>query len=186
MVNGDSAVQEDLNPTPTVGYQPGQKKSLQEYAALDAEDESLRRWKESLGIPSGSAAMDPNAPKLTIHTLALESVSLKDGSIVLRLDQPGDLERASKSPLQIPEGIEYAVSITFTYVLLTNKSVGREVLSGLKYLQVVRRAGVPVDRMEEMIGSYPPRAQPYEKRFAPSEAPSGMLARSGTNSVRTR
>ncbi|WFD41568.1 rho GDP dissociation inhibitor [Malassezia psittaci] len=178
MVNGDSAVQEDLNPTPTAGYQPGQKKSLQEYAALDAEDESLRRWKESLGISSGSAAMDPNAPKLTIHTLALESDSLKDGSIVLRLDQPGDLERASKSPLQIPEGIEYAVAITF--------SVGREVLSGLKYLQVVRRAGVPVDRMEEMIGSYPPRAQPYEKRFAPSEAPSGMLARSGTNSVRTR
>lgn len=59
-------------------------------------------------------------------------------------------------------------------------------LSGLKYLQVVKRAGVPVDRMEEMIGSYPPRTEPYVKRFAPSVAPSGFLARSGTNSVRTR
>lgn len=59
-------------------------------------------------------------------------------------------------------------------------------LSGLKYLHVVRRAGLPVDRMEEMIGSYPPRGEPYVKRFAPSEAPSGMLARSGTNSVRSR
>ena len=42
-----------------------------------------------------------------------------------------------------------------------NFTVGREVLSGLKYLHVVRRAGVPVDRMEEMVGSYAPRAEPY-------------------------
>lgn len=65
-------------------------------------------------------------------------------------------------------------------------SVGREVLSGLKYLHVVRRAGVPVDRAEEMVGSYPPRMEPYTKRFAPNEAPSGMLARAGTNTVRSR
>ena len=31
--------------------------------------------------------------------------------------------------------------------------------------------------MEEMIGSYGPRAELYEKTFASSEAPSGMLAR---------
>ncbi|WFD49731.1 rho GDP dissociation inhibitor [Malassezia furfur] len=178
MASASPAVQDDLNPTPTAGYNPGQKKSLQEYAALDAEDESLRRWKESLGISTGAGALDPNAPKLTIHSLSLVSDAIASGSITLQLDQPGDLERASKTPLQIPEGIEYAVAIRFT--------VGREVLSGLKYLQVVRRAGVPVDRMEEMIGSYPPRAEPYEKRFAPSEAPSGLLARSGSNSVRTR
>lgn len=36
-----------------------------------------------------------------------------------------------------------------------------------------------------MIGSYGPRAEPYEKTFATSEAPSGMLAR-GTYSVRSR
>lgn len=159
---------------------------MQEYAALDAEDESLRRWKESLGIGAGAAGIDPNAPKLTIHSLALESSALESGQITIQLDKPGDLEKASKTPLQIPEGIEYAVVIKFTYVQIISRSVGREVLSGLKYLQVVRRAGVPVDRMEEMIGSYPPRAEPYEKRFAPSEAPSGLLARSGTNSVRTR
>ena len=65
-------------------------------------------------------------------------------------------------------------------------SVGREVLSGLKYLHVVKRSGMPVDRMEEMIGSYPPRTEPYTKRFAPNTAPSGFLARSGTNTVRSR
>lgn len=44
----------------------------------------------------------------------------------------------------------------------------------------------PVDKLEEMIGSYGPRAEPYEKRFAQEEAPSGMLARGGTNVVRSR
>lgn len=73
-----------------------------------------------------------------------------------------------------------------TYQPCLTRSVGREVLSGLKYIHVVKRAGVPVDRMEEMIGSYPPRKEPYVKRFAPNEAPSGFLARSGNNSVRSR
>lgn len=42
-----------------------------------------------------------------------------------------------------------------------------------------------VDKMEEMIGSYGPRPEPYEKSFASSEAPSGMMAR-GNYSVRSR
>lgn len=44
---------------------------------------------------------------------------------------------------------------------------------------------ITVDKMEEMIGSYGPRAEPYEKTFASSEAPSGMMAR-GNYSVRSR
>lgn len=43
-----------------------------------------------------------------------------------------------------------------------------------------------VDKLEEMIGSYGPRSEPYTKRFATEEAPSGLLARSGTNTVRSR
>lgn len=43
-----------------------------------------------------------------------------------------------------------------------------------------------VDKLEEMIGSYGPRPEPYTKRFASEEAPSGMLARSGSNTVRSR
>lgn len=42
-----------------------------------------------------------------------------------------------------------------------------------------------VDKMEEMIGSYGPHPEPYEKTFASSEAPSGMMAR-GNYSVRSR
>ncbi|WFD31882.1 rho GDP dissociation inhibitor [Malassezia sp. CBS 17886] len=178
-------VQDSLDPIgesweATSGYKPGQKFSIQEYASLDAEDESLRRWKENLGLSASAVdgAVDQNAPKIVIHSLSLESAALAGGAVRIQLDRPGELEKLEKNPLQVIEGIEYNVVLTFT--------VGREVFSGLKYLHVVRRAGMPVDRMEEMIGSYPPRKEPYTKRFAPSEAPSGLLARSGTNSVRSR
>lgn len=80
-------------------------------------------------------------------------------------------------------------------------SVQHEVVSGLKYLQVVKRKGVRgkdldwigleqkresmilkhdliiVDKTEEMIGSYGPAPDAYEKKFQLEEAPSGLLAR---------
>lgn len=34
-----------------------------------------------------------------------------------------------------------------------------------------------MDKTEEMIGSYGPATEAYEKKFMPEEAPSGMLAR---------
>lgn len=39
------------------GYKVNQNlKSVDEYAKMDANDESLKRWKESLGISEGAAA----------------------------------------------------------------------------------------------------------------------------------
>lgn len=45
-----------------------------------------------------------------------------------------------------------------------------------------------MDKMEQMLGSYgpSPTGEPYSKNFEPEESPSGMLARSGTYSVRSR
>lgn len=117
--------------------------------------------------------------QLTLHSLALISSSAPGGRVSINLEQGKEaLEALKKNPITIKEGVEYNVSISF--------SVGAEVLSGLKYLHVVKRAGVTVDKLEEMIGSYGPRAEAYEKKFVQEEAPSGMLARSGTNTVRSR
>ncbi|KAF9322864.1 hypothetical protein BG006_001989, partial [Podila minutissima] len=76
----------------------------------------------------------------------------------------------------IKEGVEYRLKVLF--------KVQHEVVSGLKYMQVVKRK---VDKSEEMIGSYAAQAAPYEKKasqgswmdafFLSEEAPSGMLAR---------
>lgn len=44
------------------GYKPSAAKTTDEYAQLDAEDESLARWKASLGIVPGASG-DTNGPK---------------------------------------------------------------------------------------------------------------------------
>jgi Rho GDP-dissociation inhibitor len=40
----------------STGYKLGEKKTAEELAALDAEDESLAKWKASLGIGAGGSA----------------------------------------------------------------------------------------------------------------------------------
>ena len=45
---------DDLIPSQTAGYKVGEKKTIDEYKNLDSHDESLKKWKESLGL--GGAA----------------------------------------------------------------------------------------------------------------------------------
>jgi Rho GDP-dissociation inhibitor len=47
-------------------------------------------------------------------------------------------------------------------VELTHRVEG-EIVSGLKYLQVVKRAGMTVDKTEAMLGSYGPQQEEYTK-----------------------
>lgn len=102
------------------------------------------------------------------------------------------------------EGAEYSVEIKFRV---------NNLVSGLKYIQAAKRAGMTgafrvlpvqrspcgardtdpgscrirtVDKLESMIGSYGPSPEPVTKRFVTEEAPSGMLARSGSYTVRSR
>lgn len=173
------AEEDDLKPTQTEGYKPGEKKSVDEYAKLDAEDEALNRWKASLGIGPGAgsdAIADPNDPRrVVIHELALEVPGREP--VVIDLSKAGALEELQKKPFTIKEGAEYSMRVKF--------QVQHEVISGLRYLQLVKRKGIRVDKSDEMMGSYGPNTKQnpmYEKRFAPEEAPSGMLVR-GTYNV---
>ncbi|KAK0522824.1 rho GDP dissociation inhibitor [Tilletia horrida] len=175
---------DELAPTETAGYRPGEKKSVAEYLQTDANDESLARWKASLGLgPGATAGAVSNAPRLQLHWLGLQSATAPHGGqITLNLqDYLRGGEQAEqalkKEPIAIKEGVTYNIALSF--------SVGQDVLSGLKYLHVVKRAGVTVDKYEEMIGSYGPSPQPYTKKCPAEDAPSGMLAR-GTYAVRSR
>ncbi|THH05013.1 hypothetical protein EW145_g5108 [Phellinidium pouzarii] len=143
-------------------------KSPEEYAKMDAEDESLARWKASLGLGVASSA-PAEGPKVTVLSLELVSPTLPPGkTIILNLTDPTSLADVKKNPITIKEGVEYKF--------------------GVKYLQVVKRAGVKVDKLEQMLGSYgpSPTGEPYVKNFPTEESPSGMLARSGTYTVRSR
>jgi Rho GDP-dissociation inhibitor len=92
--------------------------------------------------------------------------------ITLDLSSPGALETLKSKPFTIKEGSKYRMKGVF--------KVQHEVLSGLKYVQVVKRKGIRVGKDQEMIGSFPPNTTDkptYEKKFPAEEAPSGMLAR---------
>jgi len=173
------AEHEDLNITLTEGYKPGEKKTVDEYAKLDAGDESLNRWKASLGLAAGKPLGDPNDPrKVIIEEMALEVTGQPD--IVVNLTQPDALKTLTNHPFSITEGSEYRMKIKFR--------VQHEVISGLRYLQVVKRKGIRVDKSDEMMGSYGPNTQDkpiYNKTFQTEEAPKGLLTR-GTYTATSR
>jgi len=164
-------MEDDLAPSKTEGFKVGEKKTIDEYQKLDQDDEALNRWKASLGLGSGTSVSDPNDPrKCVIKSLALEVEGRPD--ITIDVSEPGALETLKNKPFTIKEGCRYQMKAVFV--------VQHEVLSGLKYVQALKRKGIRVGKDQEMIGSYPPNSTDkptYTKKFAPEEAPSGMLAR---------
>ncbi|KAI9724007.1 MAG: hypothetical protein M1812_000725 [Candelaria pacifica] len=169
--------QDELAPETTEGFRVGEKKTLEEYNKLDQNDESLRRWKESLGISAGNSVSNPDDPRKAIITsLALEVQGRSD--IVIDLTEPGAIDSLKNKPFTIKEGAKFRMKAVF--------KVQHQILSGLKYLQVVKRKGIRIGKDEEMIGSYPPNTSDkplYEKKFAQDEAPSGMMARGRYDAV---
>ncbi|KDN37774.1 hypothetical protein RSAG8_09929, partial [Rhizoctonia solani AG-8 WAC10335] len=155
---------DELNPTQTTGYKVTAKKTVDEYANLDANDESLARWKASLGI---AAAAGGGEARFIVKELFLASETLPAGKTVsLDLTDPQALERVKKDPIVIKEGVDYSVGVKFI--------IENDVISGL------------LDKMDQMIGSFGPKAELQSFTFATEESPSGMLARSGTYNVISR
>ncbi|ETN68023.1 rho guanine dissociation factor [Anopheles darlingi] len=154
-------------------YQPPPQKTIEEIMAADAEDESLRKYKEALlgEAQAEKIIFDDSDPrKVIVKKLALVAADRDP----MELDLTGDLTKLKKNVFVIKEGIQYKIRIDFV--------VQREIVHGLKYVQKTYRMGVPVDKMVQMVGSYPPKKeiQSYTTPF--EEAPSGMMAR-GTYSV---
>jgi len=171
---------DELLPTQTAGYKAGNLKSVDEYKNLDANDESLNRWKASLGLANAEAA-PPSGPKITVYTLFLTSPDLPSGkTISIDINNPQALAALQKNPIVIKEATDYNVGITF--------KVNHSIVTGIRYIQVVKRLGATVDKLEQMLGSYAPdkEGKPYTKNFEEEKSPSGMLARSGSYNVRSR
>jgi len=172
----EHAADEELNPETTEGFKVGVKKTIDEYQQLDQGDESLRKWKESLGIGSGKGISDPKDPRTcVILSLGLEVEGRPD--IVIDVSQPGQLESLKSKPFTIKEDATYRMKVRF--------KVQHQILSGMKYVQVVKRGPIS-QKTQEMIGSYSPNTSDkpfYEKKFEADVAPSGMLARGHYNAT---
>lgn len=157
-----------------VNYKAPAKKTLQEIQELDQEDESLRKYKETL-LGKTSVVDDPSIPNVQVIKMTLLCEAAPKP---LSLDLTGDLEAFKKTSFVLKEGVEYKIMITF--------KVNKEIVSGLKYNQLTYRKGVRVDKSDYMVGSYGPRPeQPHEFLTTVEEAPKGMLAR-GTYNIKSK
>ncbi|CCG25874.1 Rdi1 rho GDP dissociation inhibitor [Candida orthopsilosis Co 90-125] len=177
-----SNVDDDLVPEQVEGYTVGEKKTIDEYNKLDAEDESLAKWKASLGLSTTETPypVKPNDKRTVVVTeLALEFP-----------DQPElqpiriNLEDADGNTILNKE-IKFSIKEKSIYQLVVKFRVQHEIITGLKYLHSVKRGGLRVDKVEEPLGSYAPNTVEnpfYERKFTEVEAPSGMIAR-GTYSA---
>ncbi|KAF1816815.1 E set domain-containing protein [Eremomyces bilateralis CBS 781.70] len=158
---------DELQPEETPKFKVGEKKTLDEYQKLDEDDPAMRKWKESLGLGTGTDLSDPKDPRtVIIFSLGLEVEGRPD--IIINLTEPKALENLKNKPFVIKEGATFRMKVRF--------KVQHQILSGLKYVQVVKKVGVS-NKLEEMIGSYSPNTTDrteYEKKFEPITAPSTM------------
>lgn len=158
-----------------VNYKPPPEKSLAEILETDKEDESLRKYKETLlgNAIAGAVVIDANDPR---KVLVRKLVLVVEGRPEVELDLTGDLTKLKEQVFKIKEGIQYRIRIDF--------HVQKEIVTGLKYIQKVYRKGIQVDKMQHMVGSYAPKEDMQCYITPPEDAPSGMLAR-GTYTVKS-
>ncbi len=115
----------------------------------DEGDESLQRYKESLGLGGGGKDLsDPNDPRgCIIQSLTMDSPGR--APVVIDLSAPGSVDNLKKNPFKIKEGATFTMSAQF--------KVQHEIISGLHYVQVIKRKGIriPGGKSDEMIVSGP-------------------------------
>lgn len=165
---------EDAMAEESTGYKLSQpKQSLAEYRQMDAGDESLQRYKESLGLGGGKDLSDPADPRVCIiKSLTMESPGRAPVTIDLSTFDTSVGDKKDLPNIKIKEGAVYNNVVTF--------KVQHEILSGLSFVQVFKRKGLPSAKKSQMIGSYAPNTdkQPlYTKRLEEDTAPSGMFFR---------
>lgn len=112
----------------------------------DANDESLQRYKESLGLGGGGKDLsDPNDPR---HCIILSLTMNSEGRppVTIDLSKPGAETTLKDKPFKIKEGAKFTMSAKF--------KVQHQILSGLHYVQIVKRKGIRVSKDQEMLVSW--------------------------------
>ena len=165
-VEGDSPIDVD-DFTAETNYMVPAQKSVKELLEADTEDESLRKYKETLlgGGPlleGQKVIVDPDNPS---------NVIMKRISLIA----DGDVKHSMELPA--PTDFTFAIKEGCTYKIRFEFYIQREIVSGLKLLHKVSRLGIGVTKEVYMLGSFGPKSELYVYDTPPEEAPSGMLSR---------
>lgn len=169
----------DLQPEST-GYKISEKRTIQEYTTLDANDESLNKWKQSLGLNTGKELEVEAGDKRKVVIISMTLKIEGEDPVIINLE--GEKDYASLKDKKI----SFKIKEKSIYKLVIKFKVQHEIITGLKYLQGVKKAGITVDKIDEPMGSYAPNTvdKPfYERGFDEVEAPSGFLARGNYSAV---
>jgi len=121
---GDDDDEDELTP----GYKAPKKVDLATIQALDADDESLVKYKQQL-LGQAAAVLDEGGSNVKLQKLIFSP----EGHSEVELDLTGDLKDLKKSSITIKEGCKYKLKIQFR--------VQREIVSGLRYFQATHRKG---------------------------------------------
>lgn len=111
--------------------------------STDADDEAMQRYKQSLGIGgTGKDLSDASDPRHCI-ILSLQLDSAGRPPVTIDLSAKGSEATLKDKPFKIKEGVKFNMTAKF--------KVQHEILSGLHYVQVVKRKGIRVSKDQEMI-----------------------------------
>lgn len=109
----------------------------------DADDEAMQRYKQSLGIGgTGKDLSDSSDPRHCI-ILSLQLDSAGRPPVTIDLSAKGSEATLKDKPFKIKEGVKFNMTAKF--------KVQHEILSGLHYVQIVKRKGIRVSKDQEMI-----------------------------------
>jgi Rho GDP-dissociation inhibitor len=145
--------------------------TVQEYMERPDEDESVRKWKESLlGNPADQD------PKLTcppddkrIFIPKIFKVIVEGGpTYTYDLQNPAELEGLKKKGYLLKEGQTFHYQLTFL--------VHHEIILGLK-LKTKSKKLMHSEEADFDLGSYPPTAAPIVRDLDDCEVPKGMMSR---------
>lgn len=162
------------------GYVAPEKKQIDEYVKLDYHDESLRKWKESLGLTTGATRTigDPN-DKRNLVLLSITSYIEGEEPIVVDFTDEEQLTNMQYNPIKIKQKATYYLKIRFR--------VQHEIITGLHYYQVNKRRGITLNKIREVCGAYAPNTpdRPFYEFSLPKRiVPGGFLLR-GTYKAQT-
>merc|ERR1711975_195049 len=108
-------------------YNPGEKIDMKTLQEMDAEDESLRKYKEALlGKMDDLVSPSDDPRKVVIQSMVIIFENRPDGNLEFKLGSDSEIAALKKSSIVFKEGCTYKIQVNF--------KVQHEIVSGLKYL----------------------------------------------------
>lgn len=135
----------ELEADNAVGYKVGKKKTIDKYTTREVNDKALKKWKESLGLSNATGIIGDHSDKRKGVILEMAIYIDDQPPVVYDLEQPDAISNLRKNSIVIKQKSNYRLIVKF--------GVQHDIVTGLKYLQSVKRAGIRLDKSQEVAGS---------------------------------